>query len=141
MGTIPIRTDESTEESRQRFDIKLENGWVDHQIIGFGVDLFTFFAKEFSLPVGMVWGNGMGGLSKSTFDIGHVYVLPVARKKGVASAILKNILESYDVLQSKEGTTLGAAFMQKFGFKYNEELDYWFYIKDVKEIKDTKPKK
>ena len=97
--------------------------------IGHGMEVAVCWSTKILQPVGFVFGFGMAGLKKYTFYVIGSYVIPGCRRHGVRTAINNWLLKTYQVIETKQGTTEGAAFMKKFGYRYDFDRDSWVYVK------------
>lgn len=117
---------------KSKFDPHLSSCWVERYDIGVGLWLYVAFTRKFVGPIGVVWGIPIGS-TPARFDVLHSYVLPFARRKGVRTLIQKEILKSFDVITTVEGSREGgAAFMKAAGYKHDPARAMWSLVKPRK---------
>jgi hypothetical protein len=113
---------------QRRIELDLSQAIVVENELIHGVSQFSLFIPTNTGPLGFVWGIGTGG-QKNKFEIHGSYVLPWARRNGVRTALNRHLLKKNAVLITDMGSAEGEAFMQAFGYTYNEEMDKWVYIR------------
>ncbi len=119
--------------AKTSFKFDPATAWVDWGEVGFGVWLYTCWAKGSYAPVGLVWGITLGSdAGKSTFVVYGSFVPPWARRQGVRTFINEAILKHTDVIASSHGTKEGAAFMKAAGYTTDRDTGLYKLVRHSK---------
>ena len=110
------------------WDPDIKTCWIDITRVGFGVEVYTCFSKGHFAPIGTAWIHASIDTiaKKNTADLLDIYVVKYARRTGVASLLIQEILKYYKVIFTSSGSKEGGKkFIESAGFKYMKSLHVW----------------
>lgn len=92
-----------------------------------GVWFYSAWSDAWHLPVGLAWVTRSGDwLGRIVSNVGHVYVLPAVRRKGIARRLLLRILTDSDLLVTPSGSEEGGkALLDSMGFVWDKLAGVW----------------
>lgn len=126
--------------SKKKKPKKYDWTWVFWRKLEHGVFQYECYIQDVSAPVGLVWGTRSGiGRGKTVFLVLHSYVNPWARRKGVRTAIHKEMMKHYSAIFTYTGTPSGAAWMVANNYKKLRPWGLW--IKDITKGNQPIPEK
>jgi len=88
------------------------------------------FEKGCAWPLGIAWCTITldEKLNKRRAEIHSIYTIEWARRKGIATKILNEILENCDTLTTTSGSSFGGEKLLKaFGFHHKKKMCQWAY--------------
>lgn len=111
--------------------LRIESAWV-----GNGVLLYTCNACNSNAPLGSCWVN----LTSNSFghvvcEILDIYTPEKFRRMGVATFILRYLLDAYGMLRTGTETKVGGlALLKAMGWKQNRQTGDWYLRGKTKRI-------
>ncbi|HSZ58569.1 MAG TPA: GNAT family N-acetyltransferase [Tepidisphaeraceae bacterium] len=111
--------------------LRLEMAWV-----GNGVLLQTCFAVNCDAPVGSVWVRlGSNSYRQAVCEVIDIYVPKIYRRMGIASFMMKSLLDGYGILKTGTGSKDGGmALLKALGWKRNRQTGDWYLFGKRKRI-------
>lgn len=97
-----------------------------------GVMQYSYWEDFLNSPVGIIWITFAYGQNKKKIALLlNVITTNFYRRKGVATKLLKHVLNEVDVIITGSGSAEGGEeLLKNFGFKYDDTLNLWFFIKE-----------
>ncbi len=105
--------------------------WIVWRELEHGITQYECYIKSDPAPAGLVWGTPcvIGKGKKPVFLVQHSFVHLWARRKGVRTAIHKEMMKHYSAIFTYTGTPSGAAWMVANDYKKLRPWGLW--IKDM----------
>jgi len=127
-----------TKLDKLKVKIDISRCYVEPYSLDYGVVMYICRSRDQMIPIGFVWGIGVGNDKKTygdalldSYDVWGSYVIPWARRCGVRTLINQKILEHYDVIQTRSATGEGASFMKKMGYKISPSGAHYLKKKNL----------
>jgi hypothetical protein len=110
----------------------MENFYIEKIQLKANITQYTLWVIDvLDQPAGIVWVRIIQGDNDKR--IGLILNMMTAnffQRKGVCTAICNSIIEDVDTMITASGSDAGGkAFLEKYGFKYNPEINIWSFAK------------
>ncbi len=109
----------------------MDNFYIDKFHLRNGIIQYTYWNNLSDAPFGILWVKMYSGEgNKKIALLLNVMTIYNYKRKGVCTALHTSVLNDADILLSATGSNEGGKeFLEKFGFKYNNEIGIWSFVK------------
>jgi hypothetical protein len=117
-----------SEPSRPKVDMRVEDAVVRRMQIGHGVWYLSLWVPVTPYPVGHLWfANFLNTYDEVVVEVYQSFVSPFARRQGVRTRLNDELFTTFKaaVLMTGDGSKDGIAFMRATGYKLDEATGYW----------------